>query len=135
MQLGIVQAEFNRDITDAMASAARDEARRLGCPVTAHVRVPGVFDTPLAAKTLLQRPDVEAVVVIGCVIQGETGHDELITHAAAKQLLELACQLEKPVALGVTGPRMTRGQAMARIGSGAFAVSSAVAQARLLRTA
>jgi 6,7-dimethyl-8-ribityllumazine synthase len=118
-----------------MAGAAREEARRLGCPVTAHVKVPGVFDTPLAAKMLLQRPDVEAVVVIGCVIQGETGHDVLITNAAAKQILELACAFDKPIGLGVTGPRMTREQAVARIQSGAFAVASAVAQVRLLRRA
>jgi len=83
----------------------------------------------------LERGDVDAVVVVGCVIQGETGHDEVITHAAAQTLLALACNSGKPVGLGVTGPRMTHAQAEARIGAAAFAVARVVAQHRLLKTA
>jgi 6,7-dimethyl-8-ribityllumazine synthase len=134
-RIGLVQCDFNHAITTAMAHAAQAEARRLGAPVAHHLHVPGVFDAPLAAKTLLERGDVDAVVVVGCVIQGETGHDEVITHAAAQTLLALACNSGKPVGFGVTGPRMTKAQAEARVGAGAFAVASVVAQHRLLKTA
>lgn len=134
-RIGLVQSDFNHTITTAMALSAHQEARRLGAPIAHHVHVPGVFDAPLAAKTLLERDDVDAVVVVGCVIQGETGHDEVITHAAAQTLLALACNSGKPVGLGITGPRMTKAQAEARVSSGAFAVASVVAQHRLLKTA
>ncbi|MCA1810957.1 MAG: 6,7-dimethyl-8-ribityllumazine synthase, partial [Halobacteriales archaeon] len=133
-RIGLVQCDFNHSITTAMALAAHQEARRLGAPLAHHLHVPGVFDAPLAAKTLLERGDVDAVVVVGCVIQGETGHDEVITHAAAQTLLALACNSGKPVGLGVTGPRMTKAQAEARVSAAAFAVASVVAQHRLLKT-
>jgi 6,7-dimethyl-8-ribityllumazine synthase len=133
-RIGLVQCDFNHAITTAMAQAAHAEARRLGAPLAHHLHVPGVFDAPLAARALLERDDVDAVVVVGCVIQGETGHDEVITHAAAQTLLALACNAGKPVGLGVTGPRMSQAQAEARISAGAFAVASVVAQHRLLKT-
>ena len=133
-RIGIVRAQFHRAITQAMLEAAGAEAERLGAPVAAVLEVPGAYDIPLAAKRLLQRDDIDAVVAIGCVIQGETGHDEAITQAMAQTLLALACNADKPVGLGVTGPRMTETQAWARVQNGAFAVQSVVAQHRLLRS-
>jgi 6,7-dimethyl-8-ribityllumazine synthase len=131
-RIGLVQCDFNHAITTAMAASALAEAHRLGAPVVQHLHVPGVFDSPLAVKTLLERRDVDAVVVVGAVLQGETGHDELISHAAAQTLLAIACNTGKPVGLGITGPRMSRPQAESRVHSGAFAVASVVAQHRML---
>lgn len=131
-RIGVVHCLYNRQITDAMVQAAQAEADRLGAPLAGGITVPGVFDAPLAAKRLLARDDVDAVVVIGCVIRGETGHDELITHAAAQTLLALACNADKPVGLGITGPRMTEKQAWARVQNAAHAVASVVAQHRAL---
>jgi 6,7-dimethyl-8-ribityllumazine synthase len=130
-RVALVQAEFNLDITDAMAAAVHGEAHRLGTSVVEHVRVPGAYDTPLATQHLLKRDDVDGVVVVGCIIQGETGHDELIAHATAKSLQELALRFEKPVGLAITGPRMTEAQAKARIDAGAFALASVALQHRL----
>jgi 6,7-dimethyl-8-ribityllumazine synthase len=127
-RIALVQSTFNLAITDAMVGNAHKEAERLGCPIVAHLRVPGAFDTPLAAQRLLQRGDVDAVVVIGCIIQGETGHDELIAHATARTLHELALRTDKPVGLAVTGPRMTEAQAWARLDAAAFAVGSVLEQ-------
>ncbi|MHB8633263.1 MAG: 6,7-dimethyl-8-ribityllumazine synthase [Thermoplasmatota archaeon] len=133
-RIALVQADFNRDITDAMSERAVAQARTLGATVVHHLHVPGAFDLPLAAKVLGTRADVDAVVVVGCVIQGETGHDLVITQACADQIARLACHLEKPIGFAVTGPRMTRAQAEARIGAADHAVASAVAQWRALRT-
>ncbi len=131
--IAIVQADFHPDVTDAMASMAASHAKKRGATVPAHLHVPGAFDTPLATKRLLARDDVDGVVVIGCVIQGETAHDEVITHAVAQQLTRLACEFDKPVALGISGPRMTAAQAEARIVMGRNAMDAAIEQALLLR--
>jgi len=133
VRLAIVQADFNRDLTDRMADAALRHAAELNCPVVAHIHVPGVFESPLAARMLCDRADVDAVVVLACVIQGETSHDEVITHAAAQALAELSVAARKPVAFGVTGPRMTRAQAEARVVVGENAVDAAVKQHRILK--
>lgn len=135
LRIGVVQATFNLAITEGMLTAAKRELARLDATLAAHVQVPGAFDTPLAAQTLLGRDDVDGVVVIGCIIQGETGHDELIAHATATTLQALALRFEKPVGLAITGPRMTEVQAWARLEAGAFAVASVVEQARLLALA
>jgi 6,7-dimethyl-8-ribityllumazine synthase len=129
--VAIVQSDYNHEITDMMAEWAKRQGEKMEADITAHVHVPGVFDTPLAVQTLMRRDDVDAVVVLGCVVQGETGHDEVITHAVAAKLLQLALDHGKPLGFGVTGPRMTWAQAEARVGVGKQAMESAVAQWRL----
>jgi 6,7-dimethyl-8-ribityllumazine synthase len=57
---------------------------------------------------------VDAVVVLGTVIQGETRHDEVVAHQAARKLLDLGVQYGKPVTLGVIGPGASRIQALER---------------------
>lgn len=115
VRLGIVVSEFNYDITRMMLEKALDHAKFLGAEITRVVRVPGVFDMPLFVKLLLERDDVDAVVCIGAVITGETKHDELVANQTARKIMDLAVQYNKPVALGISGPGMTRDQAMRRI--------------------
>lgn len=125
-RIAVLQATFNQELTDVMAQMASEKAAQLGASVTSHVKVPGVYDLPLAAKHLLARRDVDALVVIGVVVKGETSHDELITHATAKSLQELSLQFDKPIGFGITGPGMTWKQAEARIGNAAHAVEAAL---------
>ena len=133
MNLAIVAAEFNRDITDRMVERALARAKERGIRVTAVVRVPGTFEIPLAVQTLLGRADIDAAVAIGAVIKGETLHDEALMAAVPKALLEVGLRAAKPVALGITGPGMTDEQALARVEKGAEAVDAAMAMHELLR--
>ena len=114
VRLGIVVAEFNYDVTRVMEEKAVDHARFLGAEVVAVVRVPGSFDAPLAVKALLDRGDVDAVAVVGAVVKGETKHDEVVAHQAARKLLDLGVEYGKPVALGIIGPGASRLQALER---------------------
>jgi len=133
MNLAIVAAEFNRDITDRMVERALARAKERGIRVTAVVRVPGTFEIPLAVQRLLRRTDVDAAVAIGAVIKGETLHDEALMAAVPQALLEVGLRAAKPVALGITGPGMTDEQALARVDKGADAVDAAAAMYELLR--
>lgn len=132
-RIAVVQAEFNAEITDMMADLAISHARKAGAEVTHHAKVPGVYDLPLSVQRLARRDDVDAVVVIGCVVQGETRHDELITHATAKTLQEVSLATETPIGLGIIGPGMTWEQAEARVVNGKHAVEAALAQWQALR--
>ena len=133
MRLGIVAAEFHREVTDRMVETALARAKERGIRVTSVVRVPGTFEIPLAVQRLLERPDVDAAVAIGAVIKGETLHDEALMAAVPKALLEVGLRSGKPVGLGITGPGMTDEQALARVGKGADAVDAALAMHELLR--
>ena len=77
MKLGIAATEFNWDIVGPMLEFAKQHANFLEAKVAAEVLVPGVYELPLAAKKLVERDDIEAVVTLGAVIEGETGHQQL----------------------------------------------------------
>jgi 6,7-dimethyl-8-ribityllumazine synthase len=124
-RLGFIVSEFNRDITYQMELLGREHAQFLGAEVGV-VYVPGVYDMPLATKKLLRREDIDAVVTIGCVIQGETAHDEIVVSQAARKLMDLSLEFDKPVTLGITGPKMSRPDAHKRVDYAKRAVEAAV---------
>ena len=115
MNIAIVVAEFNSEITSKMLDLAIEKAKVLKMNVKYISKVPGVFDMPLLIDTLLQKKDVDAVVTLGAVIRGQTKHDELISHVTAKALADLSIKHQKPVTLGITGPGMSDRQAHQRI--------------------
>jgi len=115
IRLGIVVSEFNYDITNMMLMKAKEHAEFLGAEVVAVARSPGVYDIPLFVKKLLEKPDIDAVVTLGAIITGETKHDEVIAHQAARKIMDLSLEYGKPVTLGISGPGQNRMQAMERI--------------------
>jgi len=115
VRLGIVASEFNFDIVSPMVEFAKRHAEFLGAQITAEQVVPGVFEIPLGAKNLAEREDVDAVVCLGAVIEGDTEHDEIVMQHAARKLMDLGLQYNKPVALGISGPGMSRMQALERV--------------------
>ena len=78
LKLGFVISEFNRDLTYQMEMLGREHAEFLGAVVEKTIMVPGVFDMPLAIQKLLTDPQIDAVVTLGCVIEGQTKHDEVV---------------------------------------------------------
>lgn len=126
VKLGFVVAEFNRDITYMMEIEAREHAGFLGAEVAETFYVPGAYDMPLAIKKMLNDGNVDAVVTIGCVIEGATQHDEIVVQHAARKIIDLSLEYGKPVSLGISGPGMTRMEATERIDYAKRAVESAV---------
>ena len=126
MNIGIVVSEFNYDITMMMLERATEHAKFLGVNIEKVVKVPGVFDMPLAIKTLLDNKKIDGVVTLGCVIKGETGHDEIVIQHASRKIADLSLEYNKPVSLGISGPGMSRLQAESRIDRAKYAVESVV---------
>lgn len=115
INLAIVVSEFNYDVTRIMLEKAQEHANFLGAKVVYVARSPGTFDIPILVKKILStRRDVDAVVTLGAVIEGETEHDEVVAHQAARKILDLSIEYGKPVTLGVIGPGATRMQALER---------------------
>ncbi len=126
IKIGIVGSEFNYDIVMEMIGLAKEHAIFLGAEVTHIIKVPGVYDMPLAVQRLLKRKDIDGVVTLGAVIEGETEHDEVVIQHAARKITDLSLEFNKPVGLGITGPGMTRLQASARIERAKSAVEAVV---------
>ena len=133
VRVAIAVSEFNFDVTLLMLERAKEEVGFLGASLGPVVKAPGVFDLPLAAKALLARAEVDTVVALGAVIEGETGHDEVVMQQATRKLADLAVETGKPVGLGITGPGETRLQAQDRIENAANAVRAAVKMVGRLR--
>ena len=126
IRIGAVVSEFNYDITMMMLERAREHAEFLGAEITKVVKVPGVFDMGLPIKKLLQKKDIDGVVALGAVIEGETEHDDIVIQHAARKIADLSVEYGKPVGLGITGPGMTRLQAEERIERAKAAVEAVV---------
>jgi len=133
IRVAIVASEFNYDVTLLMVERAKEEISFLGASLGPVVKTPGVYDIPLAVKVLLEKPDVDAAVALGAVIEGETDHDEVVMHQAARKLADLAVEYGKPVGLGISGPGETRLQAQDRIENAGNAVRAAIKMVHRLR--
>jgi 6,7-dimethyl-8-ribityllumazine synthase len=100
LHVAIVQARFNADITDRMATACREELLALGVAAK-HVRsvtVPGALEVPLALQALAESDDYDALVAIGCVIRGETYHFELVANESGAGVTRVALDHTVPIA-------------------------------------
>lgn len=133
-KLGFVVSDYNADITHLMSKIGEEHAEFLGAKVTKLIRVPGAFDMPLAVRKLVERKDIDGVVCLGAVIEGDTSHDEIVAHNAARKIADLSVESGKPVSLGVSGPGMTRADGVKRIESYAKrSVESALKMIRRLK--
>jgi 6,7-dimethyl-8-ribityllumazine synthase len=133
VRVAIVVSEFNYDVTLLMLERAKEEVSFLGATLGPVMKTPGVFDMPLASKVLLGRDDVDGLVALGAVIEGETQHDEVVMNQAARKLTDLSVEFGKPVGLGISGPGETRLQAQDRIENAGNAVRAVVKMVRRLR--
>ncbi|MFU8768041.1 MAG: 6,7-dimethyl-8-ribityllumazine synthase, partial [Candidatus Methanoperedens sp.] len=76
---------------------------------------------------------IDAVVTIGCVIKGETNHDEIVVQHASRKIADLALENNKPIALGISGPGMSRLEAHKRVDYARRAVEAAVKMVKKLK--
>ena len=115
MNIAIVVSEFNEEITSRMLEIAKEKANSIQLTISHICMVPGAYDMPILVDRLLQNQKIDGVATLGAIIQGQTKHDEVISHAAARSLTDLSLKYQKPVSLGISGPGMQERHAYARI--------------------
>ena len=101
--ISIVAAEWNAEITDALLEGAVSTLLKQGVKksdILVH-RVPGTFELSFAAKHILEYEDVDAVIVLGAVIQGETRHFDFICQSVTQGITQLNLDYDEPVIFGV----------------------------------
>ncbi len=99
----IVVSEWNDQITDALFSGALQTLLDHGAGKQNILRmdVPGSYELPLGAQWMAEKSDVDAVICLGCVIQGETPHFDFISQAVAQGIKDVGLKFSKPVVFGV----------------------------------
>lgn len=113
----IVVAEWNEEITEPLYQGAYDALIKAGVKSKHIIRkqVPGSFELPLGAQWMADQKEVDAVICLGCVIQGETAHFDYICQAVANGIMRVTLKSNKPVAFGVL-TTLNKKQAMDRAG-------------------
>lgn len=117
-KVAVVVSKWNNEITDTLYNGAEQVLLSAGVnPEHIHrVDVPGSYELPMgAALTLEKQTDLDGVICLGCVIQGETRHFEFISDAVAHGIMRVGLDYRKPVIFGVLTPD-TDQQALDRAG-------------------
>jgi 6,7-dimethyl-8-ribityllumazine synthase len=100
--VGIVVSEWNSDITHALAQGAHDVFTQAGITSVERISVPGSFELPLAAQQLfIKHPELDGVLVIGNVIQGETKHFDFVCQGLTQGVMDVMLKFNKPVSFCV----------------------------------
>ncbi|PRY89278.1 6,7-dimethyl-8-ribityllumazine synthase [Mongoliibacter ruber] len=116
-KFGIVVSEWNDQVTESLFSGAVDTLLKHGVKKENIFRknVPGSFELTLGAQFLAEIEEIDAVICLGCVIQGETRHFDFICDAVAHGITNVGLKFNKPVIFGVLTPD-TLQQALDRAG-------------------
>lgn len=105
-KFGIVYSEWNHEVTHALKEGAVKTLLENGAETDNIVikTVPGSFELTLGAQYLAEYSSVDAVICLGCVIQGETRHFDFICDAVAKGITDLNIKYNMPFIFGVLTP-------------------------------
>lgn len=103
MKIGIAVAEWNYEITGALLQGAIDTLKKHGVweKDISVKHVPGTFELTFAASAMMAHEELDAVIVLGCVIQGETRHFDFICDGVSNGITSLNNMAEIPVIFGV----------------------------------
>ena len=107
LKVGIVVARFNDLITNKILSGCLDCLKRHGLDTSDLsnqvdiVWVPGSFELPIAAKTLMKKKSYDVVIALGAVIRGETSHYDVVISEASKGISQVSYENNVPIIFGV----------------------------------
>lgn len=113
----VVVAEWNEEITEALYKGVEATLLKHGVPASRIIKayVPGSYELSYGSQVFAAKEEVDAVIALGCVIQGETKHNDYINNAVANGLTQVSLKYNKPVIFGVLTPN-THQQALDRAG-------------------
>ena len=107
LKVGIVIARFNDLITNKLLSGCLDCLKSHGLDTSELsnqvdiVWVPGSFELPIAAKTLMKKKSFDVVIALGAVIRGETSHYDVVVSEASKGISQVSNEYNIPIIFGV----------------------------------
>jgi len=112
----VVVSRWNELVTKELLAGALDELARHGDPEVTVIHVPGTWEIPPVVSELLSRPNrPDAVIALGCIMQGQTPHAKILGGDVGGALMGLQSQYGRPVAWGILTPD-TQDQALDRAG-------------------
>lgn len=116
-RIAILISEWHIEITEALYEGALKTLVKSGVKSKNIFKkyVPGSFELPLAAQFFAKQKNIDAVICLGCIIQGETKHFDFIAQSVANGIMDVGLKFNKPVIFGVLTPNNEQ-QAIDRTG-------------------
>ncbi len=134
-KIALVVSSYYEEITGVLSQGAFDTLVKEGAKEENIIikTVPGTFELTVGAQWMAEKTEIDAVICIGCVIQGETKHFDFICHAVAQGITDIGLKFNKPVIFGVLTPNNAQ-QAKDRAGGkhGNKGVEAAAAAIQML---
>ncbi len=136
LKIGIAVSEWNQEVTASLAEGAIETLKKYGFSDKNIVlkSAPGSFELPLLARYFIEHANVDAVICLGCVIQGETRHFDYVCSGVTQGIMQVNLEYNIPVAFGVLTTD-TLQQALDRAGGkhGNKGVEAAIAVLKMLQ--
>ena len=116
-RIAIVVSEWNSEVTESLYVSCHATLVQHGVNRENIIKkmVPGSFELTLGSQWMAQQDEIDAVICLGCVIQGETRHFDFICQSVAQGVKDVALKYNKPVIFGVLTTD-TKKQALDRAG-------------------
>ena len=132
MKFAIVISRYNQNITQRLLKGALEAFSKAGINQTLiqTIWVPGAFEIPSLALKLAKSKKYNAIVCLGCVLQGETPHNRYISEAVTKGILYASLTTGIPITFGVLTPNTLK-QAMERSGKNSANKGTEAAEAAI----
>lgn len=133
-KIGVVCADWNEDITSKLLEGCLNTLRNAGVieDNIKIIHVPGSFELTSGAKILASSAKFDTIICLGCVIKGETNHDDYINSAVANSLSQLSIISNIPFIFGVI-TTLNHQQALDRVDKGIEAAATGLKMAELKR--
>ena len=137
-KIAIVVSEFNQMVTDKLLKGALQEAKNQATVTPEIFKTPGAIELPFTAQQLAKTKKYDAIVLLGCVIQGETNHYDYVCMQVSQGTQQVMMHYNIPVIFGVLTTQNSE-QAMARAGgtkgnTGCYALKAAITMIELQQT-
>ena len=101
LTVGIVSARWNIEVVDRLIDGATRGLASPGVTDVHHETVPGAYELPFGALLMAERGEVDAIVVLGAVIRGETTHYELVASECGRGIMDVQLTTKIPIGFGV----------------------------------
>ncbi len=119
LRVAVVQARFNREITDGLANGAMEALEQCKVDAARKFLVPGAFEIPLMCQKLAQTKKFDGIIALGAVVRGETPHFDYVSKAVTDGILRVMLDSGVPIAFGVlTANNLAQAAARAKAGEG-----------------
>lgn len=103
LKFAVITSQWNEEITQKLKDGCKAvlHEKKVNDEDIYFIDVPGTYELPMAASMILNHRSPDAVICLGCVIKGDTRHDEYINSAVSKSLLDISIESKTPVIFGV----------------------------------